>query len=69
VKFAGGHDPGPIALPEPGEEEAPAESAEPPAQGPWGAAESTGSGTAPNDERASGEPPPSPGPWGPHRDG
>jgi heat shock protein HtpX len=66
VKFAGGHDPGPIALPEPGDEEAPAESAEPPAQGPWGAAVSTGSGTAPNDERASGEPPPSPGPWGPH---
>ena len=71
VKFAGGHDPGPIALPEPGEdEEAPAESAEPSAQGPWGTAESTGSGAASDGERSSGEsPPPSPGPWGPHSGG
>ena len=72
VKYAGGHDPGPIALPEPGEEEAPAEeSAEPPAQGPWGAAERTdNSAAAPNDERSPPEPPPaSPGPWGPHSGG
>jgi heat shock protein HtpX len=36
VKFAGGHDPGPLALPGPGE---PAQiSSEPPAGGPWGGA-------------------------------
>jgi len=70
VKYAGGHDPGPIALPEPDEEEAAAESAEPPAQGPWGAAESTdNSAAAQNDERAPSEPPPAPGPWGPHSRG
>jgi heat shock protein HtpX len=71
VKYAGGHDPGPIALPEPGADEAPAESAEPPAQGPWGTAENTDSGAnAPDDDRPLPEPPPaSPGPWGPHRSG
>jgi heat shock protein HtpX len=73
VKYAGGHDPGPIALPEPGEDEAPAEaSAEPPAQGPWGPAGSADNSTAPqNDERSPPEPPApsSPGPWGPHGGG
>jgi heat shock protein HtpX len=65
VKYAGGHDPGPIALPEPGEDEAPTESTEPPADGPWGSAE--GNAPAQNDERSSAESPPSaPGPWGPH---
>ena len=68
VKYAGGHDPGPIALPEPGEDEAPAESAEPPAEGPWGAPERGDNAPAQNDERSSPESPPSvPGPWGPHR--
>src|SRR5579871_172056 len=70
VKYAGGHDPGPIALPEPGEEEAPAESAEPPAHGPWGAAEDADNGApAQNAEPSPRDPPPpaSPGPWGPHR--
>jgi heat shock protein HtpX len=67
VKYAGGHDPGPIALPEPGEEEAPAETAEPPAPGPWGMAGGAGNAPAPDDAPASSEPPrPSPGPWGPH---
>ena len=65
VKYAGGHDPGPIALPEPGEDEAPTESTEPPADGPWGSAE--GNAPAQNDERSSaGSPPSAPGPWGPH---
>jgi heat shock protein HtpX len=67
VKYAGGHDPGPIALPEPGEDEAPAQSAAPPAEGPWSAAEGDGNAPAPEGDRAAPEPAPrSPGPWGPH---
>jgi heat shock protein HtpX len=67
VKYAGGHDPGPIALPEPGEDEAPAQSAAPPAEGPWSAAEGDGNAPAPDGDRAAPEPAPrSPGPWGPH---
>jgi heat shock protein HtpX len=56
VQFAGGHDPGPIELPEPGETPPPAAPGpqtdqEPPASGPW-----------------SSEPPAPPaGPWGPQR--
>jgi heat shock protein HtpX len=72
IKYAGGHDPGPIALPGPGE--APANSAELPAEGPWGAAENDrGSAAAPDDqppapaaEPDQQSPPSSPGPWGPH---
>lgn len=52
VKFAGGHDPGPLALPPPGEEGEEEEQQEvvnePPSQGPW----------------APEEPQPRPGPWG-----
>ncbi len=71
VKYAGGHDPGPIALPEPAEDDAPAASGEPPAAGPWGAAESANDGAAVSDDQAAPpEPeqssPSSPGPWGPH---
>ncbi len=73
IKYAGGHDPGPIALPEPDAEETPAESAEPAAKGPWGAAENgRGSAAASDDQPAApaAEPdqqsPSSPGPWGPH---
>ena len=78
VKFAGGHDPGPLALPpagESGEEvqsELPAPGGpweSPPARGPWDAAAENGA-----EDRASGTPPPAdidtssaPGPWGPHR--
>ncbi|MGZ8324548.1 MAG: M48 family metallopeptidase [Rhodoplanes sp.] len=68
VKFAGGHDPGPIALPAPGADEnaapEPAQSPEgsaepaPPAAGPW----SSGSDAPPN-----AQVPPLHGPWGPHR--
>jgi heat shock protein HtpX len=65
VKFAGGHDPGPIALPAPDQEQSDAPSspdgpadASPVPPGPW----STGSG-----EASSTPEPPLPGPWGPHR--
>jgi len=69
IKYAGGHDTGPIALPEPGEE-APADSAEPPAEGPWGAAENDRGGAAASDEQPAPpaaapdqqSPPSSPGP-------
>jgi heat shock protein HtpX len=74
VKYAGGHDTGPIALPGPSEDEAPAESAEPPAEGPWGAAENDRGGAAASDDQPAPpaaesdqqSPPSSPGPWGPH---
>jgi heat shock protein HtpX len=73
VKYAGGHDPGPIALAEPAEDQAPADSAEPSAEGPWGAAENDGSSAAASDDQRgsaapapNGSPPSSPGPWGPH---
>src|ERR1700691_3779068 len=81
VKFAGGHDHGPIALPPPGEAstETSDEPAVPgpwsssPASGPWGSSAETG-GTEGSPEEAdsstgraaSG---PSSGPWGPHRGG
>ena len=43
VKFAGGHDPGPLALPPPGDgaPEAEGEAAPAPGQGPWGEAQDT----------------------------
>ena len=72
VKYAGGHDPGPIALPEPAQDEAAADSAEPAAEGPWGAAENDGGSAAASDDQRAGPapdqqlPPSSPGPWGPH---
>jgi heat shock protein HtpX len=68
VKFAGGHDRGPIALPPPGSDgEAGAD--EPDAAGPWGRSQTGGPGVSPaggaNDvspvENGS-----SSGPWGPH---
>jgi heat shock protein HtpX len=43
VKFAGGHDPGPLALPPPGDEQTPAEPS-PSADGPWGHARPNSSG-------------------------
>jgi heat shock protein HtpX len=73
VKFAGGHDPGPLALPPAGDttdDESAAES-------PWKSAEQqTNSQTAPendtNEDRGPWSQPeteraPAPGPWGPHR--
>jgi heat shock protein HtpX len=71
VKYAGGHDPGPIALPEPGtsDDEESSSSDEPPPSGPWSTADSADSGgdnaAAQGDGPISPEPPS--GPWGPHK--
>ena len=74
VKFAGGHDPGPLALP-PQADDAPAEADEASPSGPWGpaggATDTTGDtpsavespAPAPRD---GGVAEPSAGPWGPH---
>ena len=70
IKYAGGHDPGPIALPEPGtsDDEENSASDQPPPSGPWSAADSADSGgndaAVQSDGPASPEPPS--GPWGPH---
>jgi heat shock protein HtpX len=76
VKFAGGHDPGRLALPAPSETDASAESEDggEPASGPWGEPPDARGGSAPF---LPGRPPielgSSPatdserGPWGPHR--
>ncbi|MGZ5812729.1 MAG: M48 family metallopeptidase [Xanthobacteraceae bacterium] len=77
VKFAGGHDPGPLALPEPGETAA-AEATEggdqPGPGGPWGAAPETQGGAKPFLPAqppvtlgGSATPDSEAGPWGPHR--
>lgn len=69
VKFAGGHDPGPIALPSPESGAAGNDSAEtgpwgPPAQsGPWNP---TRQETADGSPVESGAPTEGSGPWGPH---
>lgn len=80
IKYAGGHDPGPLALPEPDEdgrigqdEEAEGPWGEPqqppPSQGPWGSEPSTpSSGQTGPWGPAPGVPPGlPPGPWGPHK--
>jgi heat shock protein HtpX len=71
VKYAGGHDPGPIMLPEPGtsdDEESSGSDQQPPS-GPWSTADSADSGgdnaAAQGGGPASSEPPT--GPWGPHK--
>jgi heat shock protein HtpX len=85
VKFAGGHDPGPIALPPPAEDDGgePADDRSavgpwdaPPAGGPWGSAPagSANENSAAEADGAAGteaepSPGPSSGPWGPHRGG
>jgi heat shock protein HtpX len=63
VKFAGGHDPGPLAIAPPTEDETVNES---PAGGPWGGGEQNDSSGKPF---LPGEPPidPGGGPWGPRR--
>ena len=69
VKFAGGHDPGPLALPPPGA----TVSEDPPAQGPWGgdATQAENAGTPFLPARPpldlGGSSPSDPGPWGPHQ--
>jgi heat shock protein HtpX len=60
VKFAGGHDPGPLALPPQASNADDDRSEPPPPSGPWGPAvddSSEGEGASPNS---------SSGPWGPH---
>ena len=72
VKFAGGHDPGPLALP-PQADDAPAEADEASPSGPWGpaggATDTTGdtpSAVESPAPRDGGVAEPSAGPWGPH---
>src|SRR5712692_8265106 len=77
VRYAGGHDPGPIALPPPEEEAGEEAGGEPEASGPWGEGERPSLPARPpielgNEMRPSGpwgsnEPPDDGGPWGPHR--
>jgi heat shock protein HtpX len=79
VKFAGGHDPGPVALPPPTDDDE--QPDQPSAAGPWDASAEQGPWGPAFDDGSrqiatGGEPPaagvsnPSgPGPWGPHRAG
>ena len=82
VKFAGGHDPGPLALPAPSEQSAKSEEESAQAQpqeaqpqeaqpqGPWGSAEGQKPFLPPRPPVEIGSSPdtePGPGPWGPHR--
>jgi heat shock protein HtpX len=77
VRYAGGHDPGPIALPPPGEEAGEEAGGEPQPAGPWGTGEQPSPPERPpvelgGEPRASGpwgsnEPGDDGGPWGPHR--
>src|SRR5215472_8220958 len=70
VKFAGGHDPGPLALPPPADDDDDQ-------SGPWESAEQqtdteTSKESDARDDRGPwsqppAEPAPAPGPWGPHR--
>ncbi len=71
VKFAGGHDPGPIALPPPADDAGEEAAKEPTTAGPWGAS-TADSGALPPSPPPIGTPSgpePSAGPWGPHRGG
>jgi len=66
VKYAGGHDPGPIALPTPEDEgDAGPGPDQPAAGGPWGPADD-GRTAAPSDAAAPAPDQKTPGPWGPH---
>jgi len=80
VKFAGGHDPGPLALPAPSEQSAKSEEESAQAQpqeaqpqeaqpqGPWGSAEGQKPFLPPRPPVEIGSSPDAePGPWGPHR--
>jgi|APThiThiocy_cv2_1041547.scaffolds.fasta_scaffold32894_3 heat shock protein HtpX len=64
VKFAGGHDPGPLALP--GDETAVEDSAEPPAHGPWSDEPTPKAPPAGGQANPLPGPLPIPGPWGRH---
>ena len=78
VKFAGGHDPGPIALPPPADEAGEETQSElpppsggpweaPPARGPWDSPAESGAGGSGGARPADPDTPSPPGPWGPHR--
>jgi heat shock protein HtpX len=70
VKFAGGHDPGPLEIAPPEEREAEAPEADPPAGGPWApeAPPQTPTTSGPWDPGPGASPPvPPAGPWGPTR--
>ena len=82
VQYAGGHDPGPIALPAPAEEGAeytgePEPGGQSEAGGPWGGGEKPflperppielGRERRPGGPWGSNQPPDDGGPWGPHR--
>jgi heat shock protein HtpX len=63
VKFAGGHDPGPLALP-PQANDADDQSEPPPPSGPWGpAVDDSSAGESASPDASPGS---SSGPWGPH---
>jgi heat shock protein HtpX len=74
VKFAGGHDPGPLALPGPDDQYQLPHDPDAPTEGPWGPARAEGGGDgrpflpprSPIDPDAA-PPPADQGPWGPHR--
>jgi heat shock protein HtpX len=76
VKFAGGHDPGPIALPPQadGQDES-ADSEQAPAEGPWGSpaenvTDDIGARPLPASRRSAEiDSSTDSGPWGPHRGG
>ena len=64
VKFAGGHDPGPLALPPQASEADDDQSEPPPPSGPWGpAVDELNKGEAASPDPSSDSPA---GPWGPH---
>jgi heat shock protein HtpX len=78
IKFAGGHDPGPLALPAPGESAPEQIPPEAPAAGPWGDAPAEAAGgtkpflppvpplSTPRPSRDDGAGTDDAGPWGPH---
>jgi heat shock protein HtpX len=70
VKFAGGHDPGPLEIAPPEERDAEAPETDPPADGPWAPEAPPQTPTTSGPWGAEpGAPPPVPpaGPWGPTR--
>jgi heat shock protein HtpX len=70
VKFAGGHDPGPLEIAPPEERDAEAPEAEPPADGPWApeAPQQPPTTSSPWGPEPGASPPvPPAGPWGPTR--
>jgi heat shock protein HtpX len=64
VKFAGGHDPGPLALPPQQDSDADDDQSEPPPRGPWGPA--VGDSSVDEGASAGSSSDASAGPWGPH---